>query len=680
MDYNKAQEEAINTIDGALLIISCPGSGKTTTMLRRIEHMIDVGVPAQHILMVTFTEAAAKEMKTRFQKTHPESPVTFCTLHSLCLRIINESGARQGYHIADAQELNEIVRTAVRNSGAYIEDLKKIKNDISRFKNTGDKKHRTEEALSDKQFMSVVKYYEDQKDVTFSLDFDDLLIVARELLESDEALRGRYSDRFKYVICDEYQDTNPIQKDVLYLLVQKHGNLCVVGDDDQSIYGFRGATPGLMIDFPNDFPGCKVIRMGTNYRSLPHIIEPAGELIRYNKKRFTKDIGANRVGDGEVHFESSGDREEEIESLIAKVKKLKAEGKKLTDAAILARTNQELEDVAEKLIEEKIPFIGKDALSDMYESWMFTDICSYLKIAEGDFTRRDLMRIANRPKRYLDMRVMSKCELSKDGIMMAYSGSKAYVMDKLFDFFYDLKQLKALPFSEKVDFILEHIGYRKYVASYCEAAGLSITIQDSRLNTFRDESKKFTSLQEWMAYANEHIIKFKEAVKKTKEDGVILATMHRSKGLEWDTVFIIDCCDGNIPLMHGGKVDDVEEERRLFYVACTRAKNELCVLSYDQTKNAKGKMTDVKPSAFLLELQRICKTRKAKAEDHIKAAEKAKKSFGDITLLDSPSLKKGAHVKHRTLGEGIVANVTPSFYTIRFSCGTKVFHAEGLMS
>ena len=680
MDYNKAQEEAINTIDGALLIISCPGSGKTTTMLRRIEHMIDVGVPAQQILMVTFTEAAAKEMKTRFQKTHAESPVTFCTLHSLCLRIINESGARRGYHIADAQELNEIVRAAVRNSGAYIEDLKKIKNDISRFKNTGDKSHRTEDALSDKQFMAVVKSYEDQKNITFSLDFDDLLIVARELLEENEVLRDRYADRFRYVICDEYQDTNPIQKDVLYLLVQKHGNLCVVGDDDQSIYGFRGATPGLMIDFPNDFPGCKVIRMGTNYRSLPHIIEPAGRLIGYNKKRFAKDIGANRAGEGEVHFEASDTREDEIEALIGKIKKMQAEGKRLTDAAILARTNQELEDVAEKLIEEKIPFIGKDALSDMYESWMFTDICSYLKIADDTFTRRDLMRIANRPKRYLDMRLMSTCELSKDGIMTAYSGSKAYVMDKLFDFFYDIKQLKALPFSERVDFILEHIGYRKYVATYCEAAGLSITIQDSRLNTFRDESKKFSSLNEWMSYANEHIRKFKEAVKKTKEDGVILATMHRSKGLEWDTVFIIDCCDGNIPLMHGGRVDDVEEERRLFYVACTRAKNELYCLSYERSMNSKGKLSDVKPSEFLMELQRICRSMKKKVDEHVKAAEKAKKSFGDITILDGTSLKSGVKVRHKTLGEGVVVNVTPAFYTIRFSCGTKVFHAEGLMS
>lgn len=682
MDFNKSQEEAINTIEGALLIISCPGSGKTTTMLRRIEHMVDSGIPAREILMVTFTEAAAKEMKSRFQKNHAGSAVTFCTLHSLCLRIINESGARRGYHIADAQELNEIVRGAVKSSGVYLEDLKRIKNDISRFKNTGDKdkKHRQEGDVNDKQFLEIVKYYEDQKGYACALDFDDLLIIAKELMGKDTALREHYADQFKYIICDEYQDTNPIQKDILYLLAQKYGNLCVVGDDDQSIYGFRGATPKLMQEFPKDFPKCKIIRMGTNYRSLPFIIEPSGKFIGYNRNRFAKEINAHREGSGDINFISVRTREFELEEIVAAVQKAKADGKNLKDIAVLARTNQELDDVAEIFIKESIPFTGKEALSDMYESWMFADICSYLRISEGNFTRQDVMRIANRPKRYLDMRIMSSCELSEDGIKRAYhnAGAKSYVFDKLYDFFMDLRELKKLPFEKKVDFILEIIGYRKYVSEYCESAGASVTIQDGRLNKFRDESQHFTCLNDWTAHAKAHIIKFKEAIQNMHQDGVMLATMHRSKGLEWDTVFVIDCCDGNVPLVHGGKVSDVEEERRLFYVACTRAKNELNIMSYESALTSKGKSRDVQSSSFVTELMSICENDKRKIAASKDAKARAAESLKEFSEVSFSDIKPGAVIHHNELGDGKVINVTPDFYSVKFKRGIKIFHARGM--
>ena len=675
MEFNKAQEEAINTIDGALLIISCPGSGKTTTMLRRIEHMVDVGIPADRILMVTFTEAAAREMKERFRKNRPHSAATFCTIHSLCLRIVNESGKYRGFHIADAQELNEITRNAVRSAGLYLEDMKRIKNDISRFKNTGDKSHRTEVDVNDDQFTEIINSYEQQKNAAFALDFDDLLIIARELLQNDTALRESYSDSFRYIICDEYQDTNPIQKDVLYLLAEKYGNLCVVGDDDQSIYGFRGAVPGLMIDFPKDFPGCKVIKMGTNYRSLPFIIEPAGKLIGYNRKRFEKDITASRSGEGSISFISASDREAEIDKIIERISAIKDDGRGLSGIAILARTNQQLEDVASALIKNDIPFTGREALSDIYESWMFTDICTYLKIADGKFTRRDVMRIANRPKRYLDMRVMSTCTMSKPGIMEAYAGAKDYVIDNLYDFFRDIKVLSALPFSKRVSYILENIGYRKYVSDYCQSAGASATIHEARLNTFLDESAGFADLSSWQEYAAEHIRDFKAALQSMQQDGVTLSTMHRSKGLEWDTVFIIDCCDGNVPLMYAGKVSDMEEERRLFYVACTRAKNELYICSYDHAKSSKGVVRNVLPSNFVNDLRRICSRDKEVSEKNKLSAQKAREAMEDITLLDGVDFKVGVHVRHRTLGDGVIISVAPAFYSVRFARGgTKMFH------
>lgn len=676
MDRNEAQEEAIRTTDGALLIISCPGSGKTTTMLRRIEYMLEAGISADRILMVTFTEAAAREMRERFAKLHAGNAITFCTIHSLCLRIINESGTARGYHILQQNELFDIVREAVRETGVFLDDFNKIRNDISRFKNTGDRNHRTEGNVDDKQFMEIVKRYEDKKGDILGYDFDDLLVLARDLMNKNECLRNRFSDRYRYIICDEYQDTNPIQKDVLYLLAQKYGNFCVVGDDDQSIYGFRGATPGLMIQFPKDFPNCKVIKMGTNYRSLPHIIETAGRMIGNNNNRFAKEIKAHRTGNGNINFVESDKRDDELEDIVKRIKKFQEEGKELRDIAILARTNQQLEDVATTFIEEGIPFTGTETLNDMYESWMFNDICAYIRLSEcGDeYSRQDILRIANRPKRYLEMKILSRCEMTEKGIHRAFS-HVTYVHDKIFDLFYFLKELKKLPFSEKVDFILDQIEYRKYVESYCESAGMSVTLQNTRLNQFSEDSKKFENLGEWIHYANSHIKQFKDALKKRSEGGVRLATMHRSKGLEWDTVFVIDCCDGNVPLMYNGKVSDIEEERRLFYVACTRAKNDLYITSYSTALTSKKKKEKpVASSMFVGELKRIVKAKKAKEEKKKKTAEMAEEARKDNGILDPNGLKPGMKIHHRSYGDGTVVIVNPTFYSIRFANGTKIFH------
>lgn len=676
MDKNLAQEEAIRTTNGALLIISCPGSGKTTTMLRRIEYMLSVGIPASQILMVTFTEAAAREMRERFQKLHAGSSVTFCTIHSLCLKIINESGTARGHRILDSRELNEIVRAAVKETGVFLDDFKKIRNDISRFKNTGEQGNRTEGNVDDMQFMEIVRRYEDKKNEVLGHDFDDLLILARELMLKNAVLRDRYADQYRYVICDEYQDTNPIQKDVLYLLVKKYGNLCVVGDDDQSIYGFRGATPGLMIQFPKDFPGCKVIKMGTNYRSLPHIIETAGKMIGNNRNRFTKEIKAHREGDGHINFIEDDYREDEIENIVNRLKKYQEGGKNLKDVAILARTNQELEDVAAMCIEKKIPFGGTETLNDMYESWMFNDICAYIRLSEseGEYARQDFIRIANRPKRYLEMKTLSMCEMTKEGINKAFYRAKAYIHDNIFDLFYDLSELKKLPFAKKVDYILDQIGYRKYVESYCESAGLSVTVQNTRLNQFRDDSQKFERLNDWLRYAMVHVKRFKDAVKERSANGVNLATMHRAKGLEWDTVFVIDCCDGNVPLMYNGKVQDIEEERRLFYVACTRAKNDLYITSYQKTTTTKGKEKDVAPSSFVNELTSIINTKKKKEDVKKRSMEMAEKARKENGIKDASVLRPGMKIHHESFGDGVIMMANASSYSIKFKSGIKIFH------
>ena len=399
MQKNPAQEEAIHTVNGPMLLISCPGSGKTTTMLRRIDYMIRNGVDPKHILMVTFTDAAATEMKKRFRTQYGNHPVTFCTIHALCLRVLHLSGG-PAFTIMDASARMDAMYYAARLSHLTFDDFKDITNDVSRFKNTGVYDQRSEQSINDQQFLAFVKGYESYKDEHGLLDFDDMLIRGKQILKENGNLLTALKRQFTHIICDEYQDTNPIQRDILYLMAGDNGNLCVVGDDDQSIYGFRGAVPSIMMDFQKDFPACKTIRMSTNYRSVPGIIGPAGMMIKYNRVRFDKDIQASRdtSANGRVYYETADDREQEIEQLVGLVRSYCTDGH-YQNCAVLARTNMQLEQVSEAFMRNKIPFTSKDVVTDIYEHWCFQDLCSYLSLADGTGTVHDLKRILNRPAR-----------------------------------------------------------------------------------------------------------------------------------------------------------------------------------------------------------------------------------------------------------------------------------------
>ena len=548
MQKNAAQEEAIQTIYGRLLLISCPGSGKTTTMLRRINHMIDQGIDPSSILMVTFTEAAAKEMKNRFSYGYGDAPVTFCTIHALCVRIIHAAGIHN-MHIMDASETDSILRSAAASIGQFFEDFKNIKNDIGLFKNTGSCKKRSEASLNEGQFRSFYKAYEQAKESNQALDFDDLLILGRKILSENPTVLSQFQNRFRFLICDEYQDTNPIQKDILYLLSAKYGNLCVVGDDDQSIYGFRGAVPSLMLSFEKDFPDCKVIHMDINYRSVPGILEPSSMMIRFNADRFKKNITAFREAREEhpVKYDIAPDRDTEMLRLVDEIKRYHSLGNPYHSCAVLARINAQLEQVAEVFTEHKIPFTSKDVVRDVYEHWSFSDICTYLKLAEGNGTIKDFIRIVNRPKRYVKVGVFSNLPYDQDKILAAAANTSSYVLDNLTDYFWNMKKLSELPFDERIPFILKELGYERYIESYADQTGADHVSLDAKCSIFQKDAAKCGSLGAWIAYAKKHCKNFHDTLKTHNTDGVLLATMHRSKGLEWDHVFLIDCCEKMVP-------------------------------------------------------------------------------------------------------------------------------------
>lgn len=675
MQKNAAQEEAIQAVHGPVLLVSCPGSGKTTTMLRRIQYMIGQGIDPSSILMVTFTEAAAKEMKKRFADSYGDSPVTFCTIHSLCVRIMRSAGM-SGRHIMDAPETDAALKAAASAVGKYFEDFKNIKNDIGLWKNTGSLDRRSELSITEMEFKAFTKAYEDYKDGTGALDFDDLLIHGKRILSTMPGVLRQFQECFQFLICDEYQDTNPIQKEILYLLAGRRGNLCVVGDDDQSIYGFRGAVPSIMLSFNKDFPECRVIHMSTNYRSVPGIIQPASALIGYNRKRFPKDIRAFREGGAgnAVTYDTAVDRDGEMEHLVEAVKETAAGGKGYPGCAVLARTNAQLEQVAGAFSDSGIPFSSKDVVKDTYEHWSFTDLCAYLRLADGGGSMADFLRIANRPKRYLSQKMFHGLPYDKAAITQAVlKNGKAYAISPVMDYFSLMKRLSSLHFKDRVPFILKQMKYSSFLDEYAEQSGIPSVAMDAKCSAFVKDAAACGSLDAWVRFAKQHVREFHETIRAHKEDGVLLATMHRSKGLEWDHVFIIDCIRGNVPYVRKDTPCDTEEERRLFYVACTRARETLHIMNYGSGKGNGSEEAKVMPSPFIKEMQAPLKKQVSVQEQQALRKSGISDMLSGFHTDGLGKFTKGELVHHVSLGSGVVVSNWGGILSVRFKNGLKIF-------
>lgn len=675
MQKNTAQEEAIRTVYGPVLLVSCPGSGKTTTMLRRIQYMIDQGIDPSSILMVTFTEAAAKEMKKRFADSYGDAPVTFCTIHSLCFQIMYGAGMDR-FHIMDVSETNAALKAAAGTTGKYFEDFKNIKNDIGLWKNTGSLKGRSELSITEMEFKTFTKAYENYKEGVDGLDFDDLLIHGKRIFTEMPDVLHKFQKKFRFIICDEYQDTNPIQKEILYLLAGRYKNLCVVGDDDQSIYGFRGAVPSIMLSFDKDFPGSKVIHMSTNYRSVPGIIQPASALIGYNKDRFPKDITAFRDGGAQetVIYNIAHDRDGEMTQLVQAVKQASAR-QGFSGCAVLARTNAQLEQVAGAFSGNGIPFSSKDVVKDIYEHWCFTDLCAYLRLADGMGSMADFLRIANRPKRYLSQKMFYQMPYDKAAITRAaVKSGKSYAINSVTDYFTHMRRLSSMPFGERIPFILKQMKYSDFLDEYAEQSGISDVAMDAKCRTFAKDAAACGSLDAWVLFAKEHVWEFHQTIRAHREDGVLLATMHRSKGLEWDHVFIIDCCQGTVPYIRKDTPCDMEEERRLFYVACTRARETLHIMNYSARKGKNDVETKVMPSPFIREMKTPLKKQiSTQAQKAIRKNNIAGIRSGFRTD-DLGRFVKGELVHHISLGNGTVVSNRSGLLSVRFKSGVKVFN------
>lgn len=583
---SEVQNKAINSIDGQILVVACPGSGKTTTIIQRALNMVNNGIDPNSTINITFTKAAADEMAKRFEKLSGGVKMPFSTIHAFCYRLLcSEYGYKQDDIIKESEKWLYILDHLKGSAApAQVEDMvKEVMEGISFAKN----KELPPEAfhtdkLGKKEFVAIFRGYENYKKKLHKIDFDDMLLVFREKLRTDNKFLTKLKNKYKYITVDEFQDVNQIQADICYMIAGPDGNIFVVGDDDQSIYRFRAAESKIMLDFPKKYPKCTRINLDTNYRSCENIITIADNLIQNNKKRFPKDFKAFRKEEGVIYTlkaESGFDQAKKIASEIKQT--VKDESLSYDDVAVLFRTNNLSLPLTAMFIKNDIPFYMAERVTSIHQDPIFGDIKAYYHIASGNERRGDFQRILNKPARYLPAEAFLNANFDEARLLKIASATsiKPFALEKLKDMCWDIKTLRdrKKP-AEFLNYLVNIMGYRDGLKRTAEYLNKDVNEYYEVLDELIAEASEFNTMKDWFDYVEKYEIRLKEASKRKKE-GVCLSTFHGSKGLEWKCVFVININEKITPYVKAEDKEDLEEERRMFYVAITRAK-DILYLSY----------------------------------------------------------------------------------------------------
>lgn len=606
MGFNEAQAQAIQHTDGPCLVLAGPGSGKTLTIVNRVKYLIEKQkVRPEEILVVTFTRFAAAEMKSRLCLVmgKRDLPVTVGTFHGIYYGILKWAYRMNQENILSETEKYQILRGVINKERMEIFDeedfIQDIAAEIGKVKNN---RIPLEEFVSEKcsadAFRNIYRNYEQHRKELKKIDFDDMLVLCYELFRSRPDVLAQWQKKFRYVLIDEFQDINRIQYDVIRMLAQPENNLFVVGDDDQAIYGFRGADSELMLGFGKDFPDAKQILLGMNYRSTANIVQNSLKLIENNVERYSKKLEANREGGSCLHIQEVKDPVEEAEYVLEEIQKCKENGIKEEEIAILFRVHTDARAVVEAMVERKIPFQMKEYLPNIYEHFIAKDIMAYFRLATGKRRRQDFLQVMNRPKRYLGRDSVSGSQVSFEDMRKFYC-DKDWMIDRIDQFEWDVKMLMKMAPYAAIQYIRKRIGYDDFLKEYAFTHQINRSDLNEVLAEIEEAAKAFSSVEEWFAHVEEYTetLKVKEKERNKPRPGVRLMTIHASKGLEFKQVFLIAANEGRIPYQKAKTDKEIEEERRLFYVAMTRAKDFLKIC-YVKIKNGK----EVTPSRFVDEL------------------------------------------------------------------------------
>ena len=583
-NYSSNQKKAIEHGAGPLMVLAGPGSGKTFVITHRIKYLIEgPGINPAHILVVTFSRAAAKEMKDRFEKLCKKSPVTFGTFHSVFFNLLKTAYGFGSEQIASDELRYTLIKELIKRNAIENEDINTLAgnllNEIALVKQDNISiKNYYSNSISSDTFKKIYIDYESELEAREKLDFEDMLSLTYELLSERSDILKAVQNRYRYILVDEFQDINFLQYNIIKLMAGEKQNITVVGDDDQSIYRFRGARPEIMLGFERDFRNVKKVFLDINFRSSTQIVNASTKLISFNSKRFPKNFKAKNGDGAPVSLIEFKNPFLEVNSIIKDIKDYIKSGQDINSIAILYRTNLSPRLLIERLMRNNIPFTIRDAIPNLFDHWVAKDIISYIKLAINIGGKSDLLRISNKPNRYISRDSLSSSRANIE-TLFDYYDDKSYMIKRIVELREHLRTIKNLKPATALRYIRNVVGYDEYIEEYCDMNGVESDDCYSILGDLENSAAEYNNFNDWFVHMDEYKDELIEARKKSNENdkGVRLMTFHSSKGLEFDIVYIIDVNEGSVPYKKAKGVDEIEEERRMFYVAMTRARKKLFI-------------------------------------------------------------------------------------------------------
>ena len=592
--FNKSQIQAISHMDGPAMVLAGPGSGKTTVITHRIKNLIEKAeVRPENILVVTFTKAAAISMQKRFSTLMNGGKgqlVTFGTFHSVFYKILRKSRRYEATEILSERQKTDYIREIIGRYGISSNDISELSqniiNDIGNIKGNMLNAQEYEPSCCKKEdFIKVYNAYNLELKKDGKMDFDDILRECYLLLCEKHTILEQWRELYKYILIDEFQDINRIQMNIIELLASPLNNIFVVGDDDQSIYGFRGARPEIMIEFKDYYPEAELIVLDVNYRSTQSIINVAGRVIENNKTRLDKCAHANNDKDFQPDIRKFRNQVEELKFVVSKIKEYENQGISLSEMAILVRNNSQIQEISSFLKNRKIEAESGKHRSNIYNGMVAKDILSYVRGAlkfDGTYFNEDLIYVLNKPQRYISRQVVLSVNMNISAVRRIYS------KNNIDSFLFHIEMIRKLPPQAALSYIRKGAGYEEYLRLYAIENNIPMSGLLKQLEQLVQECSKFNTLEQWInSIDSAQNSEGQNFGKKSSGEGdtnnrINIMTMHGSKGLEFKAVFIVDANQGIIPTSKALRERDFEEERRLFYVAITRAIDYLNIYAVEE--------------------------------------------------------------------------------------------------
>ena len=672
---NKEQREAVTHIDGPMLVLAGAGSGKTRVLTNRIAYLIENGINAENILAITFTNKAAKEMKERVLKLigSEANSIQISTFHSLGLRLLKENYSRLGYKsnfvILDSDDTLTVVKKIMKemNLNPKFYNARDIRNKISSAKNELMSPQQYAKLEFDQNIIKVYEKYSKKLLINNSVDFDDLLLLPIKLFKEYPDVLKHYQDKYKYVLIDEYQDTNEAQYIFSKMLCNNHRNIFVVGDNDQAIYAFRGANFKNILNFEKDYSDCRVILLEENYRSTQNILDAANSVIKHNKQRKDKNLWCNNDVGSKVKYVKTDSDHDECTYVSKTIKELRDNGVNYEDMAILYRTNAQSRLIEEEMLKNGIPYkiVGSFYFYNRKE---IKDLLCYLRMINNTDDDVSLLRVINTPKRGIGEKTLENlaqvADINGTSLFEAIDSGKELKFKELI--FSMQKKCENATLTEMVDIVLNDSGMKEELSA---DKSLESEIRLENLEEFKSITKSYEeeygviSLNDFL---NEISLVSDISEHQDGNNKVNLMTIHAVKGLEFDNVFVIGMEEGIFPhynSINEGTMAAIEEERRLCYVAITRAKKNLWMLNAKK-RMLFGNTQNNMPSRFMDEIDmRYMEIENNKTTLVDKVVNFCKE---DKFRKEDVSFDTGDHVSHPDFGEGVVVMVDKSLVTIAF--------------